>query len=206
MLDVHAPEHRVGGARDFFLHLFTITCGLLIALALEDAATALHHRAERREAETKIRQELERNRTTIKQGMPFVFAERDNLLHIIQLLEAASQSKLPQHEPMTLNYGDTTLDDAAWRTANGTGVLAYMEYDEAEHFADAYKEQAQLEDAEVKTLDDYLLLITSVGLDKTLTPDQAKLALADARRTLAHVNGILSIGQGTLDAYNKALR
>ncbi len=206
MLDVHAPEHRLTGARDFFLHLFTITCGLLIALALEDAATALHHRADRREAETKIRQELERNRNTLKQGGPVVLVERDNLLHVIQMLEAASQSKLPQHESMTLNYSDASLDDAAWRTANGTGVLSYMEYDEAEHFADAYKEQAQLEDAEIKTLDDFVLLVADVGPKKDLTPEEAKLALPDARRAFAHINGILAIGQGTLDSYNKALR
>ena len=37
MLDVHTPEHRIGGVRDFLLHILTITVGLLIALALENA-------------------------------------------------------------------------------------------------------------------------------------------------------------------------
>ena len=55
MLDVHAPEHRIHGTRDFFLHLFTITIGLLIALGLEASVEALHHRHQRQEAETLIR-------------------------------------------------------------------------------------------------------------------------------------------------------
>jgi len=34
MLDVHPPEEKIHGFKDFLLHLFTITVGLLIALAL----------------------------------------------------------------------------------------------------------------------------------------------------------------------------
>lgn len=37
MLDVHVPEHGIHGFRDFFLHLFTITIGLLMLLALKPA-------------------------------------------------------------------------------------------------------------------------------------------------------------------------
>ena len=40
MLDVHAPEHGIHGMRDFFVHLLTITAGLLIALALEAGVEA----------------------------------------------------------------------------------------------------------------------------------------------------------------------
>ena len=42
MLDVHVPEHGIHRFRDFFLHLFTITIGLLIALGLEASVEALH--------------------------------------------------------------------------------------------------------------------------------------------------------------------
>lgn len=50
MLDVHAPEHPIGGPRDFLVHLLTITVGLLIALGLENSVEALHHRHQRKEA------------------------------------------------------------------------------------------------------------------------------------------------------------
>ena len=37
MLDVHAPEHGIGGARDFFMHLLTITVGFCLSrLSLEN--------------------------------------------------------------------------------------------------------------------------------------------------------------------------
>jgi hypothetical protein len=35
MLDVHSPHEPIIGWKDFLLHLFTITIGLLIALSLE---------------------------------------------------------------------------------------------------------------------------------------------------------------------------
>ena len=55
MLDVHAPEHGIHGVRDFFVHLLTISVGLLIAVGLEASVEALHHRSERKEAEATLR-------------------------------------------------------------------------------------------------------------------------------------------------------
>jgi hypothetical protein len=56
MLDVHPPERGIHGIRDFFIHLMTITVGLLIALGLENAVEAVHHRHQRKEAEVTLRQ------------------------------------------------------------------------------------------------------------------------------------------------------
>jgi hypothetical protein len=47
MLDVHLPHEPIHGTRDFFLHLFTITIGLLIAIGLEAMVEAVHHRHQR---------------------------------------------------------------------------------------------------------------------------------------------------------------
>lgn len=57
MLDVHAPH----GLSDFFLHLFTITIGLLIALSLEGCVEWQHHRHLVREAEAALHDEIENN-------------------------------------------------------------------------------------------------------------------------------------------------
>jgi hypothetical protein len=37
MLDVHPPHKSIEGVGEFFLHLFTITVGLLIAVGIEAA-------------------------------------------------------------------------------------------------------------------------------------------------------------------------
>jgi len=69
MLDVHAPEHNIYTARDFLIHLLTITAGLLIALGLEAGVEAFHHRHQRIEAETMIRDEIKLSRNSKKNWM-----------------------------------------------------------------------------------------------------------------------------------------
>ena len=61
MLDVHVPHEKIHGLRDFFLHLFTITIGLLIALSLEGCVEWQHHRHLVREAEAALHDEIENN-------------------------------------------------------------------------------------------------------------------------------------------------
>ena len=66
-MDVHPPHHPIATKRDFFLHLFTITCGLLIALGLEGLVEMAHHHSLVVEARANIRHELDDNRkATVK--------------------------------------------------------------------------------------------------------------------------------------------
>src|SRR5665213_1270900 len=57
MIDVHAPHGGVHTWKDFWIHLGTITLGLLIAIGLEQSAEWVHHRYERRQLEADLRQE-----------------------------------------------------------------------------------------------------------------------------------------------------
>lgn len=206
MLDVHAPSHRLSGTKDFFMHLLTITVGLLIALGLENAAEAYHHRHERREAEASIREELAHNRDRLREGAPLLKAEAQNLAHTIALLKSAQEGQSLAGKSFDLQFSDATLDDGAWRTANSTGVLAYMDYAEVERFADAYKEQGLLEEAQHKAIDDYLQFTPILTGKKDLSPADIAEALPAARKAIAHLSGVLAFGQGTLGAYNNALK
>ncbi len=208
MLDVHAPEHRVSGARDFFIHLFTITVGLLIALGLENAAEALHHRHQRREAEVNIRRELQQNRAEMQKIAPQVVQEGKDLLVLLEALEKrGTGAQLPSLEGIKIGFNEEPIPDAAWRTASTTGVLNYMEYDEAEAYAEAYKQQDMLQTAEENALNDYLEFLPILHVHgKDLTPDQARDAVPIVRHAIAHVNGMLALGQGTLQAYDAALK
>ena len=61
MLDVHPPHEKMHGFKDFLLHLFTITIGLLIALGLEGYAEHWKQRELKKDADTKLRQEIRDN-------------------------------------------------------------------------------------------------------------------------------------------------
>jgi hypothetical protein len=216
MLDIHAPQHPFNGVRDFFIHLLTITAGLLIALGLEAAVEVMHHRHQRKEAEVLIREEIHKNKEDLEkaaQGDHGVFVERQNMARFIAMTRGIINGQQPRTgQTIDLGFHEEEIPDAAWRTASSTGVLEYMPYEEVERFADAYREQALLQGIAQQTLDDYLQLSASIdkssvdqGKSPFPTKNDAERAISIAQRAYGHLNGILAAGQGTLDSYKKAL-
>ena len=71
MLEVHAPHLSIHTWKDFFIHIATITIGLLIAVGLEQSVEFLHHRHQREQLEDQMRgvfeTNLKRNERTFKQ-------------------------------------------------------------------------------------------------------------------------------------------
>ena len=207
MLDVHAPEHPIGGKRDFFIHLLTITVGLLIALGLENAAEAMHHRHQRKEAEAMIRQELEENAKLIEDSETQFKQELDGMNTVLDSLELMSQGKAQTLEQRDFVFHQAPMQDAAWRTAASTGALSYMDYDEVQRFSGAYKEQDELDAMEKQTLNDYLEIVPILlHHPKDIDPQRAKDAMVYARHAVAHLNGMYFIGLGTLGSYKEALK
>jgi hypothetical protein len=209
MLDVHPPDHGIQGTRDFFLHLFTITIGLLIALGLEAGVEALHHRHQREQAETLIRQEIQNNLDGLNKAAPVVVEELHQMNQVMDTLQARTQSQPGNLRESEFAFHESPMQDAAWRTASSTGALSLMDYADVERFSDAYKEQALLQTMEEQALDDYLQLMPILSHhseDGSVDPETAKDALVPTRRIIAHLNGMLDVGQGTIGAYEEALK
>ncbi|HEV2578495.1 MAG TPA: hypothetical protein VGU25_14925 [Acidobacteriaceae bacterium] len=204
MIDVHAPEHSISGKRDFFLHLFTITVGLLIALALENAAEAWHHHEQRREAQAKIREEIRHNLEGLQKNAPGLKQEYDTMSRLFSALRAEQHGAPFPLTDIHVAFHEEEIPDAAWRTASSTGVLEYMPYDEVERFADAYREQALLQTMAQNALNDYLELTPM--LDRQPSKQDADVLLPVVQRTLGHLRGIAAAGQGTLESYKAALQ
>ena len=209
MIDVHPPEHGIHGTRDFFVHLFTITIGLLIALGLEAAVEAVHHRHQREEAETLIRQEIQNNLAQLREGAPVAVNELQQMNLVLKTLEALEQAQPAALHESEFIFHEAPMQDAAWRTASSTGALSYMDYVEVERFSNAYKEQALLQTMEEQALDDYLELmpiLSQHSTQDTVSPEIARDAVAPTRRIIAHLNGMLDVGAGTMGAYQDALK
>jgi hypothetical protein len=62
MLDVHPPHHPTHTWKDFFIHIATITVGLLIAVGLEQTVEYFHHRHQLQKAREEIRDDIDSNR------------------------------------------------------------------------------------------------------------------------------------------------
>ena len=161
MLDVHAPHDRMHGWKDFLLHLLTITIGLLIALGLEGFVEWQHHRHMVHEAESAMSHEIAQNQKTLaSMNQPIDDQQKELDADLATLAQMRAQ---PNAQGKSLSFGFQThsFDNVAWRTAQTSGVFAYMPYANASKFADIYGAQEGLVKAEQQVVDD---VITAASL------------------------------------------
>ena len=208
MLDVHPPHEKLHGTRDFLLHLFTITVGLLIALALEGCAERWHHRELRKEADANLRQEIRDNAKEIADARVANASEQANLKKVLEFLTARKEGRPYDIHEIRLDFSFGDLGDASWKTAAATGALSYMEYDHVQRYAALYRLQDKYSALQDQTIDEYLQLQSYViyGFDPTkLTAADAGAAELDARRTLAHLVAMDQIGAAVSKEYASVL-
>ena len=153
MLDVHAPHHPANGVRDFFLHLFTITIGLLIAVGIEGLVERHQHRETAEAARQNLRAEIKSNADSLDDALKTIKKEETIIDADLTEIRHMQQTK-DQHGSLDGTYRTITLRRTAWKTAQQTGALAYMPYDEAQRFSDIYDAQELFLDQEGKLMDD----------------------------------------------------
>jgi hypothetical protein len=155
MLDVHVPHEKIHGMRDFFLHLFTITIGLLIALSLEGCVEWQHHRHLVREAEAALHDEIENNAKQVANIRQQVQNHRTQLDQDLAVL-AQMRTHAGVHDTLSLGFSMQSFDDVSWKTAQTTGAFAYMPYADAREFSDIYSAQDELYKAQQQVVEDVM--------------------------------------------------
>lgn len=138
MLDIHLPHGKLHGVKDFFLHLFTITIGLLIALGLEGWVEYEHHRHLAHQAEVGLRAEIAHNAQEIGHRRQQIKDSRKQLEDDLKALDEMRTHPQAQKGKITLGSGMESFDDLSWKTAQNTGALAYMPYQDAQAYSDIY--------------------------------------------------------------------
>jgi plasmid stability protein len=158
MLDVHLPHKKIDGAGEFFLHLFTITIGLLIAVGIEAAVERHQHRELAAEARETMTAEIRKNEDNVTDALKDIDREQQTVtqnLSELRKVQLDPKESTTGDVPLDISYNTTGLEDTGWRTAQATGALAFMPYAEAEKFSSIYlaeevflKGQSQLADDE----------------------------------------------------------
>ena len=208
-MDIEPPFHPIETKRDFFIHLFTITCGLLIALALEGLVEWGHHRSLVQEARANIRREIEANQKGANKNLGSI----DKNLQITEA-DLATERRLQDHPKGfhgSLNFTSQwdSPSDAAWRTARDTGALSYMPYAEVQRYADLYEEQAKVDSAQDGIYEDDARAYAPIAAGKD--PDTMKSAetqqMIDATALAnAHLEFLKQTTTQLRDLYGKTLQ
>ena len=112
MHEVHVPLGSVHGWRDFLIHIGTIAVGLLLALALEQAVLAVHHRLQREEIEQQMQAVLNWDLQLNQRN----FRQMDAFRAYVVELRAAINSRL---------QGGTRLPQPPVSDARSTSFVRY---------------------------------------------------------------------------------
>jgi hypothetical protein len=154
MLDVHPPHAPTHTWRDFFIHVATICVGLLIAVGLEQTVEYFHHRHLVAEARESLRAERELNLHR--------FQFENEILHAnVGLLQTDAKVyaflKSHPHAPPSSWPGQINLEGilitysvSAWKTAQQSGVLAYMPSSEVKRLDELYQRLDQINEVQLE--------------------------------------------------------
>jgi hypothetical protein len=149
-MDVHPPHQPLHSWKDFWIHLGTITAGLLIAIGLEQSVEAIHRVHQRHELERDLYAEAVRNDQilshdirVLKVDNTYLLAERGN---VDALRRGVSPASLP---PLTKpHYEDPFLPSAgAWSSARDSGQLALLPREQTSVFEELYAQRDFLQQA-----------------------------------------------------------
>jgi len=143
-MEIHPPAKPIESAKDFFLHLFMIVLGILIALGLEQAVEAWHHHEMGVEARENILQEIRDNQKELEGERRLIAKNKEEMQHSLQVIRQFLAHQKLKEASMSLTVNNANLFSTSWTTAGATGALAYMGYAEAKRFARAYEIQELL--------------------------------------------------------------
>jgi hypothetical protein len=183
-LDVHAPHEPIHSLKDFFLHLFTITVGLLIAVGIEGCVELHHEHSLVKEARATLRDEIQHNSDSLKDELTTLKDQRTVMAANIKALTAIVEhpaDKSLQKASISAGYSIKGLRQTGWKTAQTTGALAFMPYKEAERYASVYEAQEAFLAQQEKLVEDEAQFMGAMRKlsfgDGDTTPVQATAAL-----------------------------
>ena len=160
MLDVHAPHAPMHTWKDFFIHIATITVGLLIAVSLEQAVEAIHHRHERHQLEEQIHVEAEHNLALVHVNLERLNEQSKFIDASLVAVNTTPVSggridinALPQPRPGLFSINVFQPSQTVWTVARSSGTVALLPEDEAQvyarldHEADVLAQETSLDNA-----------------------------------------------------------
>ena len=209
-MEIHTPEAPVHSFRDFVVHLLMIAMGVLIALGAEGVVEYVHHRHVVEQARANLVAEMRENRETLEDNLPKLKKNEQQLQLVLGDLQKLRSNRNAKTGDVNLNLNFFSLSDTSWRTAQATGAIALMNYQQAEDWAGNYDVQnmvnrltGSLEDAWL----DMTAAFNPLGSDPSKMSDQ-QLDLLQQRvqLSLGRLVAVENIGHSLEELYTKKLK
>jgi hypothetical protein len=177
---------------DYVFQLITITAGVLIALLINGLVEWNNNRELVEQARATIRREVEANLKELE-GLPDSIKrsakELETAMRFVNDLLVKGKTDI---NTLGLNFNLATLNSSGWQTAERTGALAHMDYDEVQTYSELYNMQQLFDEQQRKAID---LVATSTSIlassfDPTTAPADD---LAEFRQRVMLLQSNLSV-------------
>ena len=126
MIDIHPPQHGALTRRDFFIHLFIVVLGILIAIGLEQSVEYLHHRHLAAEARRALLAERITNESSNQLNIFATQRHQRDLQHDLAVLHALrARHPLPPGPFIVRHVRYLYLEDE-WHKLHESGTINYL--------------------------------------------------------------------------------
>ncbi len=202
-MDIHPPEHPIRSLRDFAVQIFTVTCGIVIALALEAFVTGRHEARLLRET----RQDFSAEISDSIQKLQNVHALVDHDTKWMQAALDWGDARLKHQPGKAPAFPDgrsfTVLPVSAWTTAQATQVLPLMRFAELRALAKAYNGGVAFNELSSRAREQWIGMGKFGDLD-ALNDDQVRAGLGELRVTLVYTNSLAAFEERLIAEYQAA--
>ena len=185
-MDIRPPKHPIHSVREFLFELFTVTCGILIALGLEGLIVAHRDAGLADQARAEFRAEIETDQRQVNALMKADPVDEAMILRFIDL-GTARLAHRPAAWPtdQTISRTFPTLQNDAWETALATQAIGQLPFAQVRALSTLNDGIVVFNQFETRTRDQWVS-IAAFGDPTTLTDDEVRLAMQSLRVAFAY--------------------
>ncbi len=126
VIDIHPPQHGAITRRDFFVHLFIVVLGILIAIGLEQSVEYLHHRGLAAEARRALLAERHADETANDFNIFGTKRHEHDLHHDLAILHALRAHQPLPPGPFITRHIASVYAEEEWLKVHQSGTINYL--------------------------------------------------------------------------------
>jgi len=195
------------GAADYVFQFITVTAGVLIALMIDGLVDWKSTRDLVADARAAIRREVADNLKEMEgrpKAIQKVTDDIDNALKFAKDLVATGKTDINE---LNVRFDLATLNESSWRSAERTGALAHMPYDEVKQYSELYAFQDLFTTQQRQAVDLVTSAIVIAAEDPTKASKEDLMRFRDQLRSLkATVYVTDQLGTQLVEAYRNFLQ
>lgn len=164
------PADRTYAFADYAFQFVTITAGVLIALLVNGFVELRSNRELVRDARATITREIADNKKEVDGTLAGYEGDAKSLDNAIKFATDLLNTKTTTVHELDFHVNLAELSSTGWRTAERTGALSHMDYDEVQKFSKLYDWQDLVEEQQRNMVG--LLASASAILSSDFDPDK----------------------------------